>query len=67
MAGNVFSDIGNALVSAATGSSVADIQQQAAEAEAKLTIAISTMIGLEVIIAFELLVLVAISWKERHG
>lgn len=64
---SLVTDIGNSLVSIATGSTASDLQAKAAEAEQKLTIAISTMIGLEVIIAFELLVLVAISWKERHG
>jgi len=63
---SIVSDLGNSLIQAATGSSAADLQAQAADVQNKLTIAISTMIGLEVIIAFELLVLVAMTWKERH-
>jgi hypothetical protein len=63
---SVFSDIGNALITAATGSSPGELQAQAAQAEQQLSIAIATMIGLEAIIVFELLVLVAMSWKERH-
>lgn len=64
---SVFSDIGNALVTATTGSSPQELQAQAAQAEQQLSIAIATMIGLEAIIVFELLVLVVISWKEKHG
>lgn len=64
---SILADLGNSLITAATGSTPAQLQAQAADAENKLTIAISTMIGLEAIIAFELLVLMAIAWKERHG
>ncbi len=64
---SIFSDIGNALITATTGSSPQELQAQAAQAEQQLSIAIATMIGLEAIIVFELLILVAVSWKERHG
>lgn len=64
---SIFSDIGNALVTAATGQSPSELQAQAAQAEQQLSIAIATMIGLEAIIVFELLILVVVAWKEKHG
>lgn len=59
---SLLSDIGNGLITSLTGQDAAQIQQ----AEQNLQIAIGTMIALEAIIAVELLVLVAIGWKERH-
>lgn len=64
---SILTDLGNSLITAATGSTPAELQAQAAQAEQQLTIAVATMIGLEAIIAFELLVIMAIVWKERHG
>lgn len=63
---SVLSDIGSALVQGVTGTSVSDIQAQAQAAEQQLTIAISTMIALQAIMAIELLLLMAMAWKERH-
>ena len=63
---SLLSDIGNGIIQATTGQDIASITAQAQAAEQQLQIAIGTMIALEVIITLELLVLVAMTWKERH-
>ena len=63
---SILADIGNSLIQATTGQNLSDLQAQATAAEQQLQIAIGTMIALEAIIALELLVLVAMGWKERH-
>jgi hypothetical protein len=64
--GGLLSEIGNALITGITGTSVSELQAQASAVEQQLQIAIGTMIALEAIIAIELLFLVAVAWKERH-
>lgn len=63
---SILSDLGNGIIGAVTGSNPAELQAQISAAEQQLQIAIGTMIALEAIIALELLVLVAMGWKERH-
>ena len=60
------SDIGNSIITAATGTDISQLQAEAAQAEQAVVIAVSTMIGLQVIMVAELLILVAMGWKERH-
>lgn len=42
-----------------------DIQQQATVVETEIELALSVMIGLQFIVAVELLFLVVITWKDR--
>jgi len=63
---SLLSDIGNSIISAATGQDASQLAAQAQAAEQQLQIAIGTMIALEAIIALELLVMVSMGWKARH-
>src|SRR5271157_4413454 len=63
---SLLSDIGNSIISAATGQDASQLAAQAQAAEQQLQIAIGTMIALETIIALELLVMVSMGWKARH-
>lgn len=63
---SLLSDIGNGIIKAATGQDVEQLTAQAQAAEQQLQIAIGTMIALEAVIALELLVILAMQWKERH-
>lgn len=60
------SDLGSGLIKAVTGQDPAQLQQQLSEAEAQLTMAVETMIGLQAIMAAELFLIVVLLWKERH-
>lgn len=59
---SVLSDIGNGIITGLTGQNPTQIQQDVQA----LQVAVGTIIALEAIIALELLVLVAMGWKERH-
>ena len=61
------SSIGGSLVQAVTGTNPADIQAEVTAAEQQLTLAVQTIIGLEVLIAAELFLAVVILWKGRHA
>jgi hypothetical protein len=55
----ILASIGSALIPQ-------NVQMQVDTVESEIEIALSVMVGLELIIAVELLILVAIAWKERH-
>jgi len=54
------------LTDIATALTGTDVNAELENAQQQLTVAIGTMIGLEVIIALELFVLMVMTWKERH-
>jgi len=60
------SDIGGSLVTAVTGSNPADLQAELTSAEQQLTLAVQTIIGLEVILALETFLVVVLLWKARR-
>lgn len=60
------SDFGNGLIQAITGTNVAQLQAQATEVEQQLQVAIGTMIALQAITALSVILLVVMTWKERH-
>ena len=60
------SDIGGSLVQAVTGTNPADLQAEITVAEQQLTLAVQTIIGLEVIIVTELFLLIVMAWKTRR-
>ena len=55
----ILSSIGAALIPS-------NVQTQINTVESEIEIALSVMVGLEFIIAVELLVIAVIVWKERH-
>jgi hypothetical protein len=60
------SDIGGSLVTAVTGANPADLQAELTSAEQQLTLAVQTIIGLEVLIALEGFMMVVLLWKMRR-
>jgi hypothetical protein len=64
---SLVSDIGNSMITAITGTDPATLQAQATVAEANLEIAISAMIGLQAIAAFELFIIMVILWKGKNA
>jgi hypothetical protein len=62
---SVFSDIGNSVISAVTGTNPAELQADINAAQTQITLAVETMIGLQVVMVFELFLLVVIAFKER--
>lgn len=60
------SDIGGSLVTAVTGSNPADLQAEITVAEQQLTLAIQTIIGLEVILAAETFLVIVLLWKTKR-
>lgn len=59
------SDIGGALFSAVTGTTTSDVEAEITAAEQQLILAVQAIIGLEAVIAFEMLFVVILLWKHR--
>jgi hypothetical protein len=60
------SDIGGSLVSTLTGTNPAELQAEVTAAEQQLTLAVQTIIGLEVVLAVETFLVVVLLWKMRR-
>jgi hypothetical protein len=58
------SDIGGSLVTAVTGTNPADLQAELTSAEQQLTLAIQTIIGLEVVLAVETFFVIVLLFKR---
>lgn len=64
--GGILSGLGATIVQAITGTDVNQIQAQVQQAETYLAAYAATAIVLELVIAIELLVIMAGQWKARH-
>jgi hypothetical protein len=62
---SVFSDLSNSVITAVTGSNPAEVRANLDAAQQQVTLAVETMIALQVIVVFELFLLVVIAFKER--
>lgn len=60
------SDLGNTLIKSVTGQDPAQLQANLDAAQTQITLAVETMIGLQVIMAFELFIITVILWKEKR-
>ena len=58
---------GSTIIQALTGVNPADLQAEATAAQQQVTLAVETMITLEVIADFLLFLVVVMMWKERKG
>lgn len=63
---SIISDVGNSVIAAVTGTNLSELQAEATAAEGQIVLAVSAIIGLEVLIALELFLLVVMSFKERR-
>jgi hypothetical protein len=61
---SALSDIGASLVQTLTGTDPATLQQQVTAAEQQLTLAVETIIALEVIAIAELFLITVLLWKR---
>jgi hypothetical protein len=60
------SDLGSSLVTSITGASPDQLSAQVTAAEQQLTLAVETIIGLEVVAVAELFLVVVLLWKMRR-
>jgi hypothetical protein len=60
------SDLGSSLVTSITGASPDQLSAQVSAAEQQLTLAVETIIGLEVLAVAELFLVVVLLWKMRR-
>jgi hypothetical protein len=63
---SVFSDLSNSVITAVTGSNPSEVRANLDAAQQQVTLAVETMIALQVIVVFELFLLVVIAFKERN-
>lgn len=64
---SIFSELSNSVVTAITGQNPAEVRANLDAAQQQITLAVETMIALQVIMVFELFLLLAIEFKERRG
>lgn len=63
---SLLSDLGSSLVTSFTGQNPAELQAEVTAAQQQLTLAVQTIIGLEVVVVAELVLVIALLWKMRR-